>query len=143
VLHRSVPVAVLLGGLAGLTLPAAVAAEPFSLAALLLLAGVFCAPTITATLDELSRLVPERARGEALGWHGSAMTIGSALGAPLAGVAIDATSWRGGFVVAGAAGLAAALAGAGVLARHRGTVARRPVAPAALEAVAPVGPVAR
>jgi predicted MFS family arabinose efflux permease len=113
-LHRSIPVAVLLGALAGLTLPAAVAFEPFSLAALLLLAGVFCAPSITATLDELSRLVPERARGEALGWHGSAMTIGSALGAPLAGVAIDATSWRGGFVVSGVVGLAAALAGGGV-----------------------------
>jgi len=122
-LHRSVPVAVLLALLAGATVPAAVAGEPFSLAALLLVAGVFCAPTITATLDELSRVVPEHVRGEALGWHGSAMTIGSALGAPLAGVAIDATSWRGGFVLAGLAGLAAAGLGAFALARRRDEIA--------------------
>jgi MFS family permease len=44
-------------------------------------------------------------RGEALGWHGSAMTTGSALGAPLAGVAIDALGWQGGFVIAGLVGL--------------------------------------
>ena len=144
-LHRSAPVALLLGALAGLTVPAAVAVEPFSLAALLLLAGVFCAPTITATLDELSRLVPEHSRGEALGWHGSAMTIGSALGAPLAGVAIDATNWRGGFVVAGIAGLVAALAGAVVLARRA-----RPAGPAPTAAdeapavpVAPIEPATR
>ncbi|HVU92115.1 MAG TPA: MFS transporter, partial [Jatrophihabitans sp.] len=103
-LHRSIPVAVLLGLLAGTTVPVALAAEPFSLAALLLVAGVFCAPTITATLDELSRIVPPSVRGEALGWHGSAMTIGSALGAPLAGVAIDAVGWRGGFLLAGCLG---------------------------------------
>ena len=142
-LHRSFPVALLLGALAGLTLPAAAAAEPFSLAALLLLAGVFCAPTITATLDELSRLVPERFRGEALGWHGSAMTIGSALGAPLAGVAIDNTNWRGGFVVAGLAGLAAAVAGAVVLARHRRPAAIGHVVSGAVATVAPAEPATR
>jgi MFS family permease len=118
-LHRSIPVALLLGLLAGTTLPVALAVEPFSLAALLLVAGVCCAPTITATLDELSRIVPDHVRGEALGWHGSAMTVGSALGAPLAGVAIDGVGWRGGFVVAGALGVGAALAGAAVLGRRR------------------------
>jgi MFS family permease len=126
-LHRSIPVAVLLGLLAGTTVPVALAAEPFSLAALLLVAGVFCAPTITATLDELSRIVQPSVRGEALGWHGSAMTIGSALGAPLAGVAIDAVGWRGGFVLAGGLGVAAAAAGAVVLARNRGPAAARPL----------------
>jgi MFS family permease len=111
-LHRSIPVAVLLGLLAGATLPVGLAPEPVSLALLVLVAGVFCAPTITATLDTLSRLVPERVRGEALGWHGSAMTAGSAAGAPLAGLAIDHSGWPAGFVLPALVGLGAALAGA-------------------------------
>jgi MFS family permease len=117
-LHRSIPVAVLLGLLAGTTLPVAAAREPISLAVLLLVAGVFCAPTITATLDTLSRLVPERVRGEALGWHGSAMTAGTAAGAPIAGVAIDRGGWPVGFALPAVLGLVAAGAGAAALRRR-------------------------
>ncbi|HLY34794.1 MAG TPA: MFS transporter, partial [Jatrophihabitantaceae bacterium] len=51
-----------------------------------------------------------RVRGEALGWHGSALTAGGAIGAPIAGFAIDRVGWQGGFVVAGLVGLAAAIA---------------------------------
>ncbi|MDT4996099.1 MAG: hypothetical protein QOD45_167, partial [Pseudonocardiales bacterium] len=118
-LRRTVPVAVLLGLLAGTTVPVILAADPFRLAALLFVTGLFCAPTITATVDALSRVVPERVRGEALGWHGSAMTAGSAIGAPVAGVAIDRVGWHGGFVLPGLLGLAAALVGL-VLTRRRG-----------------------
>ncbi len=110
-LHRSVPVAVLLGLLAGTTLPVIVARDAVVFAVLLFVAGVFCAPTITATVDTLSQVVPERVRGEALGWHGSAMTAGSAAGAPVAGVAIDHTGWHGGFVLPSLFGLAVAVAG--------------------------------
>jgi MFS family permease len=74
----------------------------------LFLAGSCCAPTVTATVDTLSRSVPERARGEALGWHGSAMTAGAALGAPLAGAAIDRLGWQAGFTVPALIGLLAA-----------------------------------
>ena len=73
---------------------------------LLFVSGLFCAPSITATVDTLSRLVPLGARGEAIGWHGSSMTLGIALGAPLAGFAIDAGGWQWGFVVVSAVGLA-------------------------------------
>ncbi len=66
---------------------------------LITVSGFLCAPTITATVEQLSRLVPERFRGEMMGWHGSAMTAGSALGAPLAGFAIDHGGWQWGFVV--------------------------------------------
>jgi MFS family permease len=103
--HRAVPVVVLLALLSAATIPVAVARDPVTIAVLLFVAGLFCAPTVTATVDALSRAVPERVRGEALGWHGSAMTTGSAAGAPLAGVAIDAVGWQGGFVVAGLVGL--------------------------------------
>jgi MFS family permease len=110
-LHRSIPVALLLGLLAATTVPIALAPNAGVIAALLFVAGLFCAPTITAAVDALSTSVPERARGEALGWHGSAMTPGGALGAPIAGIAIDAAGWPGGFVTCGCVGLAVAAAG--------------------------------
>jgi MFS family permease len=72
---------------------------------------LFCAPTITATIDTLSRVVPTSVRGEAMGWHGSAMTIGSAVGAPAIGFVLDRASWHGGFVTAGAIGVLVGVAG--------------------------------
>jgi len=85
---------------------------------LLFVAGLFCAPTITATIDHLSRMVPARARGEGMGWHGSALTLGSAIGAPIAGLAIDRGGWQAGFLVTAAIGLAVAVGGL-VMARRR------------------------
>lgn len=114
-LHRSIPVEWLLALLAGATLPVILAHEPIAVAVFLFVAGLFCAPTITATVDGLSRAVPERVRGEALGWHGSAMTTGSAAGAPLAGIAIDHTGWHGGFTLPALVGLAVAVVGAMLL----------------------------
>jgi MFS family permease len=56
-----------------------------------------------------------------MGWHGSALTLGSAAGAPLVGLAIDHGGWQGGFELAGVLGLAIAVAGLGVQAvRGRG-----------------------
>jgi MFS family permease len=109
-LHRAIPAVLLLGLLAVTTVPVALARDALSLAVLLFVTGFFCAPTITATVAALTRLVPERVRGEALGWHGSALTAGGAIGAPIAGFAIDRVGWQGGFVVAGLVGLAAAIA---------------------------------
>jgi MFS family permease len=97
-LHRQIPAGVLLAGLAVTALPLGWANNALTLAALLVVAGLCCAPTLTATVDTLSRAVPERVRGEALGWHGSALTIGGAIGAPLAGVAVDHWNWPAGFV---------------------------------------------
>jgi MFS family permease len=116
--HRTMPVAVLLGLLAATTAPVALADGPIVLALLLFGTGLFCAPTITAAVDSLSHLVPERVRGEALGWHGGAMTAGGALGAPLAGTAIDRVGWHGGFVLPALVSLLAAVAG-GVALRGR------------------------
>ncbi len=82
----------LLGGLAVVTFPMALATSPWGLALLGFVAGLLCAPTITATIDQASRIVPAAVRGEAMGWHGSFLTTGGALGAPIAGVAID--GWR-------------------------------------------------
>jgi MFS family permease len=111
-LHRSISAFVLLGGLSVATIPIALAPSVWPLAALGLVAGLLCAPTITATVDQLSRVVPEVVRGEAIGWHGSAMTAGSALGAPMSGLAIDRWGWAAGFVSVSLVGLAVAAAGA-------------------------------
>jgi MFS family permease len=115
-LHRPIPAGVLLAGLAITTIPLGWANNPVTLAVLLVVAGVCCAPTLTATVDTLSRTVPERVRGEALGWHGSALTAGGAIGAPIAGVAIDTWGWPAGFVGPACASLLIALALIGVTA---------------------------
>jgi MFS family permease len=109
--HRSISVFWLLAGLAITTLPVALAGSLPWLVVLLFACGFLCAPTITATVDHLSRLVSEGSRGEAMGWHGSAMTAGQAIGAPLAGYAIDHGGWGWGFVSVSLVGLAAALVG--------------------------------
>jgi MFS family permease len=119
-MSRTISAFVLLGALSALTLPAALARDPVTLAVLLVLAGVCCAPTITATVDSLSRLVPERVRGEAMGWHSSALTAGSAVGAPIAGVAIDHAGWQGGLWLPAALGLVVAAFGLGATRRRRG-----------------------
>lgn len=104
-MRRGIPSAWLLLGLSIVTIPMAFAAGVPSLSILAFVAGLFCAPVVTATVDEVSRAVPELAHGEALGWHASAMTGGSALGAPFAGIAIDRFGWGGGFVAVGLVGL--------------------------------------
>jgi MFS family permease len=111
-LHRSIPAFLLLGALSLATIPMALAPSVWPLAVLAFLSGLPCAPTITATVDQVSRMVPDAARGEAMGWHGSFMTAGSALGAPVAGVAIDHWGWGAGFVSVSLIGLGVAVAGA-------------------------------
>ncbi|WP_328339651.1 MFS transporter [Micromonospora sp. NBC_00421] len=85
----------------------------------LLPAGALCAPTIAATADAVSRLAPAGVRGEAMGLHGSAATVGIALGAPLAGAVIDASVPLWGFAVTGAVGLLVTLLVLPVELRHR------------------------
>jgi predicted MFS family arabinose efflux permease len=106
----SVPTVVLFGLLGVLTVPIGLAGGAASLAVALIPAGILCAPTLAAAADGVSRLVPGAARGEAMGLHNSAMTLGLAGGAPLAGAVIDASSPGWGFVAAGGCGAAIALA---------------------------------
>lgn len=116
---------VLLALLAASTALVALAGSPLSFTVLLFVSGFFCAPTITATVDDLTRLVPARVRGEAMGWHGSALTLGGAVGAPLVGSAIDHGGWPAGFGGAGLAGLAVALVGLAVRVGRRPTTQGR------------------
>jgi MFS family permease len=119
-LPRSIPAFWLLTGLALVTLPMSLATTPWSLALLSFGAGLLCAPTVTATIDQASRVVPAEARGEAMGWHGSFMTTGGALGAPIAGMAIDARGAGAGFVAVALVGLAVGVAGLAAAQVRRG-----------------------
>jgi MFS family permease len=113
-LHRSISPWLLLLGLCLLTIVVGFARTPWQLAVLLVPAGALVAPLITATVEGVTRVVPERRRGEAMGWHGSALTIGVAAGSPFAGAVIDATTPWFGFVAVGAVGVLLA-AGCGLV----------------------------
>jgi MFS family permease len=131
-LHRTIPPWILLLGLCLLTIVVGFARQPWQLAVLLVPAGALVAPVVTSTVEGVTRLVPERRRGEAMGWHGSALTIGVAAGSPLAGVVIDATSPWFGFVAVGVLGvlLASACGGLPYLVRRWRVRELRPYRPA-------------
>lgn len=110
-LPKAPPLFGLLFALAVTTIPLGLASSMWVLALLSFVAGLFCAPTMTASVDALSRVVPEEVRGEAMGWHGSFLTMGGALGGPLAGWFIDAYGFGAGFAAVGVAGAGLALIG--------------------------------
>ncbi|MCL2467082.1 MAG: MFS transporter [Micrococcales bacterium] len=78
--------------------PAALAPVPVWLAVVLFVSGVPCAPTLAAVTTRMTELVPEHRRGEALGWMGTALTVGSTMGAPSVGWVIDHNGASWGFV---------------------------------------------
>jgi MFS family permease len=123
-LHRGVPPAALLLSLGVLTAPVGLAPGSLWLCLAVIPAGMICAPVVTATAEAVANLVPEGVRGEAMGWHGSALTAGTALGAPLAGAAIDRVGPWAGFALVGAVGAVVALLGLAALRVRRD---RRPV----------------
>lgn len=88
-LPRPVPTGVLLFLLGALSIPIGLAANWWTLCLAVIPAGLACAPTIASTVDAVSRAVPPSRRGQAMGLHAAALTIGSAIGAPLIGVVID------------------------------------------------------
>ncbi|WLQ05455.1 MFS transporter [Arthrobacter oryzae] len=117
-MHRPVSPMLLLLGMAALTIPMGFARDTLTLCLLSLLPGLLCAPVLSAASEKVAELVEEGRRGEAMGWYGSALTAGVALGAPLAGVFIDGVGPSAGFVSVGTAGVVLCLFGL-VLQRRR------------------------
>ena len=98
--HRVHPIYLLLG-MALLSIPMSFATDTLSLALLSIAPGLLCAPVLSAASERVADLVREERRGEAMGWYGSALTSGTALGAPATGLAIDAVGPWAGFAFAG------------------------------------------
>jgi predicted MFS family arabinose efflux permease len=118
-MHRPIPPVILLLGMAALTLPMAFAHDTWTLALVSILPGMLCAPVLSAASEKVADLVSEERRGEAMGWYGSALTAGVALGSPLAGIFIDLMGPSGGFVSVGAAGVVLCLVGLALQQRRR------------------------
>ncbi|MEU6729654.1 MFS transporter [Nonomuraea wenchangensis] len=94
-----------------LTVPVGLVAGDWRWLVLALLpAGLLCAPALSSTVDVVSGRVPAAARGEAMGLHGTALLIGGAASAPIAGAVIDGVGSSWAFTVAGLAGVAIVLA---------------------------------
>ena len=110
-MHRPVSPILLLLGMAALTIPMGFAQDTLTLCLLSLLPGLLCAPVLSSASEKVADLVEEGRRGEAMGWYGSALTAGVALGAPLAGVFIDGIGPSAGFVAVGTAGVVLCLLG--------------------------------
>lgn len=108
---RRIDPLVLLVLLAGLTVIVAFAGTWWVLALLAVPSGLFCAPLISATAEVLARITPARVRGQVMGLHGSALTAGNAVGAPVVGVIVDHTSPSTGFVGIGLIGVTLAVLG--------------------------------
>ncbi|MEU9513957.1 MFS transporter [Micromonospora sp. NPDC048169] len=137
--RRSFSPLALMAALSLTTIPVGLGGSHWWLLCLALIpAGALCAPTIASTSDAVSRLAPSSVRGLATGLHGSAVTVGIALGAPLAGAVIDASAPAWGFVVTGAIGalVAVAVAVLPIELRHRRTPVPTPTPDPAL-ALAP------
>ncbi len=117
VLPRPVPPWLLVVCLGLATTPLALLSGPVALAAGTFVAGLFCAPVISATVDLVAHGVHEAVRGRAMGWHAAATTVGAALGSPLAGAVSDAAGVGTPFLVVGAVGAVAGAATAVVAAR--------------------------
>ncbi len=138
VLRRSPGPLVLMGVLGLLVVPVGLFGGQWWVLCLVLIpSNLLCAPTLAATGDGVSRLAPASVRGEAMGLHSSALTLGGAFGSPIVGTVVDHFGATGGFAAAGLGGALIALIAA-PLARKR-TPPRMPDVVEALPAVSSPG----
>jgi MFS family permease len=127
-LRRPLPLAVLVAGLGAATLPIAFAGSWWTLALLLVPAGLLCAPSIAAGAGVVSALAPDHARGFVIGLHTSSLTAGGAAASAFTGLLIDRWSVGTAVLVVGTLGILAALA-SWALARASPQAAVTPPAP--------------
>ncbi|MGI5230618.1 MFS transporter [Actinoallomurus sp. CA-142502] len=94
-LPRALSPLLLTGCMAALTAPVGLVGSWQLLTLALIPAGFLGAPAMTATIDALSQRVPAAARGEAVGLHSTALTLGLAAAGPITGYLIDGwgTHW--------------------------------------------------
>lgn len=95
---------------AGHIASAAATGSLVTLGAVLLLAGAALAPAFASVYAMVERVAPAGAVTEAFAWLATAMAMGGAAGSAAAGVAADSAGPTAAFVLAGGAGVLAALA---------------------------------
>jgi predicted MFS family arabinose efflux permease len=83
-----------------------------ALAAVLVVAGATIAPTYASVYAMVERVAPAGTVTEAFAWLSTAVAVGAALGAALAGSVADGAGPAATFLVAGVAGVAAVVVGA-------------------------------
>ncbi|AXB44712.1 MFS transporter [Amycolatopsis albispora] len=108
-------------GTALTTVPMLLVTSVTGLAATVFFAGVFFAPSMIVIMTLVERIVPASALTEGMTWALTGLNVGVALGAAVAGQAVEGFGPSGGFtvaVVAGGAAVVIALAGHRALA-HR------------------------
>ncbi|MFC7548059.1 MFS transporter [Plantactinospora sp. GCM10030261] len=138
--HRTLSPYLLTALLCAFTVPIGLGGGQWWLLCLALIpAGALCAPSMAATAEAVSRLAPAAVRGEAMGLHNSAITVGIALGAPLAGAVIDASAPAWGFAATGVIGLLAVLVALPAELRRR---RRQSIVPVPAETQVPEDPTA-
>ncbi|ETK36021.1 MFS transporter [Microbispora sp. ATCC PTA-5024] len=108
-LSRRLPPPPLIGALCALTAPVGLVGLAgggwWWLALALVPCGLLCAPSLSSTLDAVNRRVPAASRGEAMGLHGTSLTVGVALAGPVAGWVVDAYGPAWAFALTGALGV--------------------------------------
>ncbi|HEV7931062.1 MAG TPA: MFS transporter, partial [Actinomadura sp.] len=92
---------VMVGAMAALTVPVGLAGSWQLLCMAMIPAGILCAPALSTTVDTVSQWVPAGARGEAMGLHSTALTLGLAVSAPITGSIIDTYGTLWSFAIAG------------------------------------------
>jgi MFS family permease len=125
VLSRAVSPLLLVGAMAVLTIPVGLIGQWQLLCLALIPSGMLCAPSLSATIDSVSRLVPAAARGEAMGLHATALTLGLAVTGPVTGAIIDDLGARWALVVMSLIGLVLVTAAAPLF-RTKETIPGRP-----------------
>jgi MFS family permease len=96
---------IMIGAMGALTVPIGLVGSWQLLCLAVIPAGILCAPALSTTIDTLSQWVPSAARGEAMGLHGTALTLGLAVSGPITGSIIDTYGTRWSFAITGLVGL--------------------------------------
>ncbi|WP_433255031.1 MFS transporter [Streptosporangium sp. CA-135522] len=105
-LSRGFSPLLLIGAMGVLTIPVGLVGADWRWVLVALVpAGMLCAPGLSSTVETLSRWVPVGARGEAMGLHGTALLIGGAASAPIAGAIIDGAGPGWALAAAGVVGV--------------------------------------
>ncbi len=101
-LRHPPPPAVIAVALGALVLPIGFAGHWAWLCVLAIPANLLVAPALSATADAVSRIAPAGSKGVAMGTYASALMVGSVVGGPVAGVAMDVGGPVGSFAAVGA-----------------------------------------